>query len=40
MNKYYPDHNTTESEEFAKREINEMSLPEFIHEIKKVIKPS
>jgi len=35
MVKYQSEHNTTESERFAKREIEEMTVPEYILEIEK-----
>lgn len=33
MIKYQNDHNTTQSERFAKKEIEEMTIPEYIVEI-------
>ncbi len=35
MVKYQNDHNTTQAERFAKLEIDEMTIPEYILEIKK-----
>ncbi|MGB5982596.1 MAG: hypothetical protein WBG46_10685 [Nonlabens sp.] len=35
MLKYFPAHNTTDAELFAKKEIEEMTMTEFIREIKK-----
>lgn len=35
MHKYYPDHSATDAEKFAKSEIKEMPLPEFMDEIAK-----
>ena len=34
MFKYMPEHNTTDAEGFAITEINQMTIPEYIHEIK------
>ena len=33
VRKYYPEHNATDAEKFARTEIDEMPLPEFIDEI-------
>ncbi len=38
IGKYYPEHNTTDAENFAKSEIKEMSLPEFIDEVSKYLQ--
>ena len=35
MVKYQLGHNTTEAENFAKKEIDEMTIPEYINEIEK-----
>lgn len=37
MRKYYPKHNSTAAEEFAKSEIEEMSIVEYIDEIRKYL---
>lgn len=34
LSKYLPNHTVTQAERFAKKEIEEMTIPEFIHEIK------
>lgn len=38
MLKYFPEHSITEAEHFAKNEIDEMTMPEFIFEIKEWLK--
>ena len=38
VRKYHPEHNTTDAEKFARTEIDEMPLPEFIDEIAEYIK--
>ncbi|MGB0879345.1 MAG: hypothetical protein ACPGTO_02125 [Polaribacter sp.] len=37
MKKYLPNHNTTDAEKFARTEIEEMTTPEYISEIKKKV---
>lgn len=33
MSKYYPEHNTSDAENFAKTEIEQLTIPEFIDEV-------
>lgn len=38
LKKYYPEYNSTESEKYENAEIEEMSMPEFIDEIRIFLK--
>lgn len=38
MKKYYPEYNATEAEKYANSEIEEMSMPEFIDEVRNFLK--